>query len=203
MPFSSIHSISAAGWKSGFGPTTSPSSTRRMVSASHAASSSLASRSGTIGARCACTSSAMRDAGFPLIPDRSAWPRLARLQIGVHLAIPELRRRFGTPSVRQAFPIAALPALGDLVHVGVILDPAAPRIAGVMEQVGRDRVAARTETFLISGRAHPPGAVAEIVEAGDLEARMLEAAVAAVDQAEAMVIGDPVAGRHERDLAFG
>src|SRR5256885_8470605 len=63
------------------------------------------------------------------------------------------------------------------VHVGVVLDPAAPRVADVVEEIRGERVPPGAEALLVAGAAHAPGAKADVVDARDLEARVLEAAV--------------------------
>src|SRR2546428_8340494 len=142
------------------------------------------------------------------IPPKQKWRRfssptsLSRLEVAVHLLAPEFRRPLGSPDVGQLVPVARLPGVADAVHVGVVLDPAPPGIAEVVEQVGGERVASRPEAFPVARLVHAPGAEADVVDAVHLEARVLEAAVRARDQPEAMVVAHAVARRHERDLAL-
>src|SRR5579871_2224780 len=125
-----------------------------------------------------------------------------RLEISVHFLAPELGRPFRAPDVGQLVPVASLPLVADAVHVGVVLDPTAPRVANIVEEVRGERVPAGAKALLESRIAHAPYAEADVVDAGDLEAGVLESPMGAGNEPEAMMVDDAVARRHERNLAF-
>src|SRR3984957_1811943 len=105
------------------------------------------------------------------------------------------RRR--APQVRGDIPVVGHPAVVDLVDVGEHLDPRAPRIGVVVEEVRSDGVAAQAPACLVALGAHPVGADRDRVDGRDLEAGVVEAAVGAGDEAEDVVIARPgVQERH-------
>src|SRR5580704_15602718 len=87
-----------------------------------------------------------------------------------------------TPQVRGDVPVVGHPAVVDLVDVGEPLDPRAPRIGVVVEEVRSDGVAAQAPARLAALGAHPVGAHRDRVDGRDLEAGMVETAVGAGDE---------------------
>src|ERR1700720_4634415 len=59
-----------------------------------------------------------------------------------------------TPHGRRDVPFAADPLFCDGVDVAVVLDPAAPGIADVGEQVGPQRVSAQPPALVVAVLAH-------------------------------------------------
>src|SRR5580693_6430663 len=95
------------------------------------------------------------------------------------------------PQVRGDVPVVGHPAVVDLVNVGEPLDPRAPRIGVVMEEVRSDGVAAQAPARLAALGAHPVGAHRDRVDGRDLEAGMVETAVGAGDEPEDVVVAWP------------
>src|SRR5580693_931014 len=80
-----------------------------------------------------------------------------------------LRRR-RAPQVRGDVPVVGHPAVIDLVDVGEPLDPRAPGVRVVVEEVRSDGVAAQAPARVASLGAHPVGADRDRVDGGNLEA---------------------------------
>ena len=105
------------------------------------------------------------------------------------------RRR--APQVRGDVPVVGHPAVVDLVDVGEPLDPRAPRIGVVVEEVGSDGVTAQAPARFAALGAHSVGADRDRVDGRDLEAGVVEAAVGAGDEPEDVMVARPgVQERH-------
>src|ERR1035438_5863910 len=100
----------------------------------------------------------------------------------------ELRRRRGAPQVRRDLPVAGYPAIVDLVDIGKPLDPGAPRVRVVVEEVRADGVTAQAPAGLAALGTHPVGADRDRVDRRHLEAGVVETAVGAGDEPEDVMI---------------
>src|SRR6266508_2565749 len=100
-------------------------------------------------------------------------------------------RRWRAPQMRGDVPVACNPLVVDLVDVGEPFDPGTPGVRVVVEEVRADGVTAQAPSRLAPPGAHPVGAERDRVDGRHLEAAVMEAAVAAGDEPEDVVIAGP------------
>src|ERR1022692_1851782 len=119
-------------------------------------------------------------------PGREWHDSAARFEI----AQERLRRR-RAPQVRRDFPFARDPGVVDLVDIGEPLDPRAPGIRVVVEEVRADGVTAQAPPGVASPAAHPVGTERDRVNGRHLETGVMKARMAAGDESEDVMVAWP------------
>src|SRR5579859_1575650 len=167
-------------------------STPSLTAACPMAGSMLAKRNRTSGVRCEMNwPASMPSMSAKMGATSRAMVQLlrrgGRLAGGFGVGEEGLGRR-RAPQVRRDVPVAGYPAVVDLVDVGEPLDPRAPRVGVVVEEVRSDGMAAYPPARLAALAAHAVGADRDRVDGRDLETGVVEAAVGAGDEAEDVVV---------------
>src|SRR5262249_14152935 len=137
----------------------------------------------------------------------STHPRFANSGLGELGVLHEFRRQRRPPDVQRVLlgEVARGPGalLGDEVEVVVVLGEAAPRVAGVVEVVRPDHVAAQAPPQLPAGVPHPGATHRDLVHRADLEGGVVEPRALGGEERDVVVVGGAAEERDDALHAVG